>query len=177
MFWMVLTGLMMQGCSYMRHVKRLEEPEKEHWYALKVFMKEDQRKEYLTKKTRAERDEYLKGLELWDKFYELSERRRKAILDYDVAVGWNQEELLMSWGKPHKTGMEPTNKAPRASRWTYTFEVHLDKKTKKEYRIIWEPNSKTEYKSIRTYDCDVIIQDYGRPEWTDNVISDIIIKD
>ena len=165
------------GCSYTRHIKRLEAPEKDHWAALRVFMQEDQKKDYLTRKTRPERDEYLKSIGLWDKFYNLDEKRREDILAYNVQEGWNQEELLMSWGKPHKTGLEHTDKASRAARWTYTFEVHQDKKTKKEYKIIWEENSKTEYKAVRTYDCDVIILDNGRPEWTDNIISEIIIRD
>ena len=35
MFWMFLMWNFV-GCSYMRHVKRLEAPEKEHWAALRV---------------------------------------------------------------------------------------------------------------------------------------------
>ena len=174
MFWFFWVGMLIGGCSYKRHIKRLEAAEKDHWAALRVFMKEEQKKEFLTKKTRPERDEYIKSLGLWDKFYELSERRREEILSYDVKKGFNQEELLMSWGKPYRVSLEPTSKAVQSHRWTYRFEQHVDPKTKQEYILIWEPNSKTEYKSIRVFERDVIIDDQGRPEYTDNIVSEII---
>ena len=52
------------ACSYERFQKRLDNQEFEHWYALRVYMKEDQRKNYLKFKTREERDAYLKQLGL-----------------------------------------------------------------------------------------------------------------
>jgi hypothetical protein len=117
MFWMFLVWNVI-GCSHMRHVKRLETPEKNHWSALRVFMKEDQKKEFLMYKTRVERDSYLKDQGLWDKYYNIDEKRREEILSYNVQEGWNQEELLMSWGRPYQTQMEPESKnGIGAERW------------------------------------------------------------
>ena len=163
------------GCSYMRHVKRLEEPEKKHWAALRVFMQEDEKKSFLILKTREERDAYLKDLNLWDKFYSLDEKRREDILNYDVKTGWNQEELLMSWGVPYKKQMEATSKkGVSAERWIYRFEEHVDKKSGQKYVLIWEEYSQTEYKAKRIYTREVIIDDYGMPDWKDNIITKII---
>ena len=176
MLWMFLVSNII-GCSYMRHVKRLEAPEKDHWAALRVFMQEDQKKEYLTRKTKTERDLYLQELNLWDKFYNLDEKRREDILSYNVQKGGNQEELLMSWGVPYKTQMEPTSKhGVSAERWVYRFEEHSNKKTGERYILIWEEYSKTEYKADRVFEREVVIDDHGRPERTDNIISQIIDK-
>ena len=174
MFWLFWAGMLIGGCSYKRHIKRLESAEKDHYAALRVFMKEEQKKEFLIRKTKEERDEFLKQMGIWDKFYSLSEKRREDILNYDVKVGWNQEELLMSWGTPYRTRLEPTSKAVQSQRWTYKFEEHYDKKKDQSYILIWEPNSKTEYKAKRVFARDVIIDDNGRPEYTDNIISEII---
>jgi hypothetical protein len=174
MFWMFLVWNVI-GCSHMRHVKRLETPEKNHWSALRVFMKEDQKKEFLMYKTRVERDSYLKDQGLWDKYYNIDEKRREEILSYNVQEGWNQEELLMSWGRPYQTQMEPESKnGIGAERWIYKFEEHTDKKTGERYILIWEEYSKTEYKADRVFEREVVIDDYGRPEWTDNIITQII---
>ena len=174
MLWMFLMWNFV-GCSYMRHVKRLEEPEKKHWAALRVFMGEEQKKSFLTLKTREERDAYLKNLDLWDKFYSLDAKRQEEILNYDVQVGWNQEELLMSWGVPYKKQLEPTSKnGVSAERWIYKFEEHLDKKDGQKYILIWEEYSQTEYKALRVFAREVIIDDYGMPDWKDNIITKII---
>ena len=176
MLWMFLVSNII-GCSYTRHIKRLEAPEQDHWAALRVFMKEEQKKNYLTRKTRSERDEFLKSLGLWDKYYSLDEKRREDILSFNVQEGWNQEELLMSWGVPYKKQMEAGSKhGVSAERWIYRFEEHSDKKTGKRYILIWEEYSKTEYKADRVFEREVVIDDHGRPEWTDNIISQIIDK-
>ena len=173
MLWMFWIWNMV-GCSYMRHVKRLEAPEKDHWAALRVFMNDNQKKDFLTRKTKEERDAYLKELQLWDKFYNCDEKRRAEILAYNVQEGWNQEELLMSWGIPFKKQMEPKSKGVGAERWIYRFEEHTDKKTGGKYILIWEEYSKTEYKADRLFEREVVIDDYGRPEWTDNIITKIV---
>ena len=174
MRWLSLSFVLMTGCGYKHLVKRLEPNEADHYEALRVFMPEEQRKEYLKLKTTTERDSYLKLKGLWDKFYNVDEERRKQILLRDVKVGWNKEELLMAWGLPIKKQIEPQSRRARSERWIYKFEMHTDKKDGSKYVLLWEENSKTEYKSDRVFIREVVIEDYGRPELTDDIIAQII---
>ena len=56
------------GCSIDRKLKKLDDQEFQHYYALKVYMDEPQVKTYLKLKTRPERDDYLKKRGLWEKY-------------------------------------------------------------------------------------------------------------
>ena len=171
---LLLGFVLMSGCGYKHLIKRLEPQEAGHYEALRVFMEEDQRKEYLRLKTQDERDGYLKSKGLWDKFYNVDEDRRKQILSREVKVGWNKEELLMAWGLPIKKQIEPQSRRARSERWIYKFELHTNKKDGSKYVLLWEENSKTEYKSDRVFIREVVIEDHGRPELTDDFIAEIV---
>ena len=72
------------ACGYERLQKRLDNQEFDHYYALRVYMSEEQRKYYLKLKTRDERDAYLKKLGLWDTFYSYEPEEREEIVAGDV---------------------------------------------------------------------------------------------
>ncbi len=171
---LLLGFVLMSGCGYKHLIKRLESYEADHYEALRVFMPEEERKSYLKLKTTEERDAYLKERGLWDRFYNVDEERRKQILLREVKVGWNKEELLMAWGLPIKKQIEPQSRRTRSERWIYKFELHTNKKDGSKYVLLWEENSKTEYKSDRVFSREVVIEDYGRPELTDDIIAEII---
>ena len=59
MNWMLMVTWMF-GCGYERYQKRLDNQEFSHWYALRVYMTDEERKTYLKFKTKEERDNYLK---------------------------------------------------------------------------------------------------------------------
>ena len=172
---LLLGFVLMSGCGYKHLAKRLDPYEADHYEALRVFMEpEEQKKEYLKLKTPAERDAYLKEKGLWDRFYSIDEEKRQQILQREVKVGWNKEELLMAWGKPIGRQIEPQSRRTRSERWSYKFELHTNKKDGTQYVLLWEENSKTEYKSDRVFVREVVIKDYGRPELTDDIIAEII---
>ena len=154
MLWLIF-GLVV-GCGYERHIKRLDNQEYNHWTALRVFMDNDQRKEYLSIKTREGRDEWLKTKDLWDKFYQYDENIRDMIVSADVKTGWNRDMLLMSWGLPLDVRKEVRATAVQSERWIYKFELHKDGDI-----LLWETDSKTAYKAKRIFTREVVIEDGG----------------
>lgn len=134
--------------------KNLSDTEFEHYYTLRVFMEEDQIDHYLKLETEDERNAYLKELGLWDRFYGYSERMREEIVRGDVAVGWSQDMLMMSWGHPFQIRKLAGRKAERSEQWVYRFEVGEDGSTR-----VWTPDSKTYYKATRLFEREVTLDD------------------
>lgn len=153
MRWLLLLA-MLTGCGYKQNVKNLTDSEFDHYYALRVFMEEDQIKTYLKKETLEERNAYLKEIGLWDRFYQYSERDRQAIVRGDVAIGWTQDKVLMSWGDPYEFRKLPGRKAERSELWVYRFEVGEDGAVR-----VWTKDSKTYYKATRLFVREVILDD------------------
>ena len=149
---MLLTWLL--GCSYERFQKRLDTQEFSHWYALRVYMSEEQKKAYLKLKTRDERDNYLKKSGLWDRFYKYDESVREEIIAGDVREGWSRDMLEMSWGAPYERQKAIGRQAVRSEKYIYRFEQQADGVV-----LLWEPNSKTVYKAVRLFVREVIIDD------------------
>lgn len=141
------------GCAQAQ-IKRLSETEFKHFYALRPFMDEDQRKAYLKLKTEEERNQWLKDEGFWEVFYKYSERERQAIVDGAVAPGWKQEMVYMAWGAPFDTQKMPGRPATRSELLVYRFEVHEDGSL-----IVWEPGSKTEYKAVDFLTREVYVDD------------------
>lgn len=150
---LLLVALLM-GCSYKNKVKNLSDAEFDHYYALRVYMEEEQVKHYLKLKTEEERNAYLKELGLWDRFYKYNERQRAAIVAGDVAVGWTADMVRLSWGNPFDFRKLPGRKAERSELWIYRFEVGEDGATR-----VWTPDSKTYYKATRLFVREVTLDD------------------
>ena len=164
--WTLLLFLALAGCSWESRVKRLSETEFSHYYALKPFMSEEQRKAFLTKKTEDERNAYLKQQGLWDRFYKYDDHIRKLIVDGAVQTGWTKDMVLMSWGPPFDKKKPLGRPTPRAEMLIYRFERHEDGSV-----LVWVPNSKTEYKATERFtrevilDADVVSEIVERPGW------------
>ena len=153
--WSVLfSWLNMTGCGYERFQKRLTSQEFDHWYALRVYMTEEQRKTYLKYKTSDERDAYLKQLGLWDRFYKYEADQRESIVSGDVKIGWTKDMLEMSWGAPYDRKKAIGRNAVRSEIFVYRFEQQADGSI-----LVWEQNSKTAYKAVRLFIREVFVDD------------------
>ena len=151
------------ACSYERYQKRLDSDEFNHWYALRVYMEEDQKKTYLKKKTRSERDQYLKDIGMWDRFYKYDDGDREKIISGEVKNGWTRDMLYMAWGAPYDRMRALGREATRSEKLIYRFEQQKDGAV-----LLWEPNSKTAYKAVRLFVKEVILDD--------NVVAEITEK-
>jgi hypothetical protein len=140
------------GCSIDRKLKKLDDQEFQHYYALKVYMDEPQVKTYLKLKTRPERDEYLKKRGLWDKYYEYEPHIREAIYNGRVEIGWTKDMVLMAWGRPIDRGRVAGRQASRSERYIYRFEENQEGAI-----LVWEPGSKTQYKAARLFSREVVM--------------------
>ncbi len=164
----LLVGAMMAfaapACSIDRKVKNLDSQEFQHYYALKVYMDEDQVKAYLKLKTREERDDYLKKRDLWDKFYSFEPHIREEIYNGRVQVGWTKDMMLMAWGRPVDRGKVAGRQATRSDRYIYRFEEQQDGSI-----VVWEPGSKSQYHAARLFRREVILDN--------DVIAEINSKD
>jgi hypothetical protein len=158
----ILAGL--AGCGMNAKIRRMEPREQDHYYALKVWMDEGQRKEFLKQKTPELRDQWLKDNALWDRFYQYDEDTRKAIVAGDVKVGWKQEEVFMAWGEPVDRSRLPGRPAQRSELFTYRFEIDADGNT-----VVWRPDSNLTYKAAKLYRVEVIVDDL--------VVTEINMKD
>jgi hypothetical protein len=154
--------ILMSACSYTRLVKNLSDTEFDHYYAMRSYMNEEQRAEYLKLKTQEERDQYLKDfmlpglppVSLWDTYYKYDARIREKILAGEVQKGWTVDMLMMSWGPPMKSRKLPGRQAERSLLYIYKFEKHPDGSV-----LVWQPDSKTEYKAERVFLREVILDD------------------
>ncbi len=142
------------GCSWKNRVKLLENDEFDHYYALRVYMEEDDKKAYLKLKTREERDQYLKELSLWDRFYQYPDHIREKIIAGEVQEGWTRDMVYMSWGKPYDRRKLAGREAQRSEMLIYRFEQHEDGSV-----LVWAPGSKTEYKAAALFEQEVILDD------------------
>ena len=145
--------LFASGCTG-KQMKRLSDAEFDHFYALRPYMDEDSKKEFLKLKTEEERNQYLKDANLWDRFYQYDQATRDEIVAGGVEVGWTKDKVLMAWGAPYDKQKLTGRPATRSERLVYRFEKHADGTI-----IVWESNSKTEYKATKLFQKDVILDD------------------
>ena len=156
----IVTGLLIAmalgtaGCGWEKKVKNLSDTEFDHYYALRPFMDDAQRKTYLKLKTEEERNGYLKELGIWDYFYKYDAEMREQIVAGAVDVGWTKDQVYMAWGAPHDRAKLVGRAATRSERLIYRFEGHEDGTI-----IVWEPDSKTEYKATRLFRRELILDD------------------
>ena len=156
------------GCSYTRLTKRLTDAEFDHYYALRVYMDDAERKEYLKLKTGDERDQWLKDKGLWDRFYQYDQAKRDAIVEGNVRNGWTLDMVYMAWGKPVDRKRMPGRKATRSELLIYKFEEHLNDDGSRS-AILWQADSQTAYKATRFFIREVVLDD--------DVVAEILEKE
>lgn len=161
MHWMILV-LALSGCSWKNRVKYLSDTEFDHYYALRTYMSDDQKKTYLKKETEEERNAYLHELGLWDRFYQYEPHIRELIVAGDVQTGWTKDMLYMSWGAPFDKRRLSGRKAERSELFVYRFEEQPDGSI-----LVWQKGSRTEYKAVRLFSREVILDDDKVAEITD----------
>ena len=163
--WLVVALLCLSACSWEHKVNRLTDAEFDHYYALKPLMSDEERKEYLLLKTQEERDAWLHGhhpegaydrvsVAYWDMFYNYPDVLRKKIVDGAVEVGWKKEMVLMAWGAPYDKRRLTGRDAARSEMLVYRFEQQEDGSV-----LVYEPGSKTAYKSVRNFTREVYVDD------------------
>jgi hypothetical protein len=149
-----LVFLSLSGCSWERRVKHLSDTEFSHYSALKVWMTEEEQKAYLKFKEPPARDAYLVELGLWDRYYKLSESQKAQLDNGEVELGWTRDMVLMAWGQPHDMQKLVGRDAKRSERLVYRFEMHEGGVV-----YVWRPEAKTDYKAMRLFRKDVILDD------------------
>jgi hypothetical protein len=165
--WLFVVMLALSACGWEHRVNELSDVEFDHYYALKPFMTDDERKEYLKLKTEEERNEWLKKKGYWDRFYKYDEHLRKAIVNGAVQNGWTKDMVYMAWGAPFDKRALAGRPAPRSEMLLYRFEKHADGS-----EIVWIPNSKTEYKATKLFrrevilDNDIVTEIVEKSGWT-----------
>lgn len=162
--WLLALVLLLSACGVDHRVKKLSDVEFQHYYALRPFMAEDQRKAYLRLKTEDERNEFLKSADLWDRFYKYEPHIRKAIVDGAVQTGWTKDMVLMSWGPPYDKRKLTGRPAPRSELLVYRFEKHEDGTI-----LVFVPGSKTEYRAVDRFTREVYLDN--------DVVTEIIEKE
>lgn len=151
---LLLVAMLSMGCSYTRHIKNLSDTEFDHYYALRVYMSEDQKKAYLKLKTEEERNQFLKDAGFWEKFYAYDADEREQIIAGDVQVGWSKDWVYMAWGAPYDRARLVGRNAVRSERMVYRFEQHEDGTI-----LLWEEGSKTAYKASRLFIRELVVDD------------------
>ena len=150
--------MFLAACSWKNRTKFLDDEEFDHYYALRVYMEEGDRKEYLKLKTREERDQYLKEAGLWERFYKYDPHIRELIIGGEVQAGWTKDMVYMAWGTPYDRRKLPGRAAQRSEMLIYRFEQHVDKEGNNSV-LVWEPASKTEYKAVKLFEQEVVLDD------------------
>ncbi|MCB9781033.1 MAG: hypothetical protein H6742_20860 [Alphaproteobacteria bacterium] len=142
------------AAGWQARVKFLSDTEFEHYYALRAYMTEEQKKTYLKMKTEEERNAFLQELGLWDRFYQYDEAAREKIVSGRVEEGWTKDKLEMAWGVPFDKRKLAGRQAVRSELWVYRFEQQKDGSV-----LVWEPGSKTQYKAVRLFVREVVLDD------------------
>ncbi|MEQ1507967.1 MAG: hypothetical protein ABMB14_37410 [Myxococcota bacterium] len=120
--WFVVSSLVPVPASASK-LSRLTEAEYAHYRALRVFMDDDQRSEWLKLKTTEERDAWLHEHNLWDRFYSHPAEVRQQIVEGDVELGWSRDMVYMAWGPPFQKQRLTGREASRSELLVYRFEL------------------------------------------------------
>lgn len=149
---------LISGCGLNGKIKKLAPREQDAYTALRVWIDEDERKEYLKLKTEADRDKWLKAhgspVTYYDRWYKYDPEKQKAILSGDAKPGWTQDMLFMAWGEPHERSRLAGRPAERSELMLYRFEVQPDGTP-----LVWTVGSKTEYQAIDKFTMEVYVDD------------------
>lgn len=134
-------------------IDRLTEAEYNHYRALRIFMEDSDRKDYLKLKTTEERDQWLKDKRLWDKFYQHPDEVRSDIVNGDVELGWSSEMVYMAWGAPFQKQRLTGRPAGRSELFVYRFAIDKDG--------VARPltGKKSSYKAVSFKQIEIILDD------------------
>jgi hypothetical protein len=132
---------------------RLTDAEYSHYRALRVYMDDKERKDFLKLKTTEERDQWLKDAGLWDKFYQHPDHIRQLIVEGDVQTGWTRDMVYMAWGAPFQKQRLTGRPAGRSELLVYRFEIDKDG--------VATPlvGKKTDYKAVGHKQIELILDD------------------
>jgi hypothetical protein len=72
----------------------------------------------------------------------------------EVELGWTRDMVLMAWGQPHDMQKLLGRDARRSERLVYCFEMHEGGVV-----YVWRPEAKTDYKAMRLFRKDIILDD------------------
>ena len=163
---LLLAFLLLAGCGWEGRVRLLSDAEFDHYYALKPFLADEDRKTFLKMKTEEERNAFLKEKGLWERFYKYPEHVRKGIVAGAVQNGWTKDMVYMAWGAPYDKRALVGRPAPRSELLVYRFEKQEDGTV-----LVYVPNSKTEYKAVERFvrevylDSDQVTEIVERKGW------------
>ena len=166
MYRLLLGFLLLTGCGWEGRVRLLSDAEFDHYYALKPYMADADRKTFLKMKTEEERNAFLKEKGLWEKFYKYPENIRKAIVAGAVQNGWTKDMVYMAWGAPFDKRALAGRPAPRSELLVYRFEKQDDGTV-----LVYVPDSKTEYLAVERFvrevylDSDQVTEIVERKGW------------
>lgn len=155
--------LLVASMSLGGKLDRLSDAEYAHYRALRIFMEEKDRKAWLRLKTPEARDQALKDMGLWDKFYSLTEEQRKKVVNGEVEVGFSRDMLYMAWGAPFQKRRLTGRDAARSELLVYRFQI--DKKG------IATPvvGERLDYQAVGQHQTDVYVDD--------NIVTSMVEKD
>ncbi len=130
---LLLLPVLGAGCGNSYRIKKLDTTEYNQYIALRPFMTDDEKTEWLKLKTDADRDQWLKDKKygipessLWDKFYKYSDKVRQQIIDGKVEVGWTKDQVVMAWGQPYDKRKLTGRPAERSELLVYRFTTDKD---------------------------------------------------
>ena len=134
-------------------LSRLSDAEYAHYRALRVFMEEDARKDWLKLKTPEARDQALKDAGLWDKFYAHNDEVRQQIVEGDVRVGWTRDMVYMAWDVPFERKRLTGREAQRSELFVYRFQLD------KEGVATPVVNKGVDYKGVGERQIELLVDD------------------
>lgn len=173
--WCLGLVVFLAACGLNGKINRLSDDERPQFEAVRVFMAEDEFKEYLSLKTEEERQKYMKDhgpanvingpkKSYWDMYYQYDQAIRDKIATGEVQKGWTEDRVTMAWGPPFQRRRVTRDYAERSEVMIYRFEVAKDGTP-----MVYRPGSKATYGAIRVYQIDVHVDD-GK-------VTDLIEKD
>jgi hypothetical protein len=161
-----LAALAFAPAAFADKLKKLEQRERDEFTALRVYLTDDEEKEWLKLKTSAERDTWLQThgtpKSYWDRWTKYTPEQQADILGGEAKVGWTQDMLTMAWGEPASNQRIPGGRdAEMSSLLVYRFEVDKD-----GVGYVWQPHSNVTYKAVDTYRMEIIVDDGRIAEMT-----------
>jgi hypothetical protein len=162
-FHVLLLALVALGTAGSK-LSRLTDDEYSEYRALRVFMSEDEQKDFLKLKTGEERTAWLQEKGLYDKFWTHPEDVRKQIVEGDVELGWSREMVYMAWGAPFQKLRLTGRPYQRSEMLVYRFEID-----KHGTATPMSDAKKTDYKAVDQHQIEVYVDD--------DVVTELVEKD
>ncbi|MEQ1565355.1 MAG: hypothetical protein ABMA64_06935 [Myxococcota bacterium] len=160
----VVTLVVVALASAGSKLSRLSDDEYSEYRALRVFMNDDEQKQWLKLKTPEERKAWLEEHGLYQKFWSHDEEVRKQIVEGEVENGWSRDMVYMAWGPPFQKQRLTGREAERSELLVYRFEIDEDGVATPLY-----DSKRTNYKAVRQHQTEVYVDD--------DVVTSMVEKD